>query len=126
MQLSAHELDVASLAALGEEARRLLFAGDINTLAARFSYALAFDRTPADAIREELSSCLDELASRRLVGTGWEEPRVSYFKPNDTGLFALVECSVPTENGKTILVEVIVAGDRTKAHATLEQISAAV
>lgn len=126
MQLSAQELDPASLAALGEEARRLLYVGDIDTLAARLGYALAFDRKPADAIREELASCLSEVGNRHFVPMGWEQPRVSYFKPNDTGLFALVECTVPTENGKAVLVEVIVAGDGTKARATVEQISSAV
>jgi hypothetical protein len=126
MQLSAQELDAASLAKLGDEARTLLSAGDIDALAARFGYALAFGRKPADAIREALASSLLEAGASRLIPTGWETPRVSYFKPNDARLFALVECLVPTENGAPILVEVIVAGSRADAHATLEQVSAAV
>jgi hypothetical protein len=126
MQLSARELEPAVLAELGEEARRLLCAGDLGTLAARFGYALAFGRDPAVAISDELSSCLRETGSSRLIATGWQAPRVSYFKPNDIGLFALVECSVPTENGKAVLMEVIVTGSAADAHATLEQLSAAV
>jgi hypothetical protein len=126
MQLSAQELDAVSLAKLGDEARRLLCAGDIDTLAARLGYALAYDRNPADAIREELASSLVEAGASRLIATGWEAPRVSYFKPNDTGLFALVESFVPTESGASILVEVIVAGTGANARATLEQVSAAV
>ncbi|MFC5498573.1 hypothetical protein ACFPOE_13585 [Caenimonas terrae] len=126
MQLSAQELDAVSLAKLGDEARMLLCAGDIDTLATRFGYALAYDRHPADAIREELASSLAEAGASRLIATGWQPPRVGYFKQNDTGLFALVESLVPTENGASILVEVIVAGSGTNAHATLEQVSAAV
>ena len=126
MQLSAPQLEPAPLAELGEEVRQLLFAGEIDTLAARFGYALAFDRKPANAIRETLGVCLSEIGSSRLIATGWAAPRVSYFKPNDTGLLALVECNLPTDNGKSILVELIVAGSSAKAHATLEQISAAV
>ena len=126
MQLSAQELDAESLAELGEEARRLLYAGDIETLAARFGYALSFDRTPADAIRADLASCFDEMGSSRLIPTGWESPRVGFFKPNDTGLFALVECFLPAENGTSVHVEVIVTGGGDQTYATLEQVSAAV
>jgi hypothetical protein len=127
MQLSAQQLDAESLTKLGEEARRLLHADDIDTLASRFGYALAFDRTPADAIRAELASCFDEMGCSRLIATGWEAPRVGYFKPNDTGLFAVVDCFLPAENGSSVHVEVIVTGAPGKeVHATLEQISAAV
>ena len=126
MQLSARELDAESLANLGEEARRLLYAGDIETLASRFGYALAFDRTPADAIRAELASCFDEMGSSRVIAAGWEPPRVGYFKPNETGLLALVECFLPAENGTSVHVEVIVTGRGDETHATLEQVSAAV
>jgi hypothetical protein len=126
MQLSSQELDAISLARLGDEARTLLCAGDIDTLAVRFGYALAYDRKPADAIREELAASLVKAGASRLLSTDWEKPRVGYFKANGTGLFALVECFVPTENGTSILVEVIVAGDGTDTHATLEQVSAAV
>ena len=126
MQLPAQTLDVTSLAALGDEARRLLFAGDIDALAARFGYALAFERKPADAIREDIASCLSQLGGTQFVATGWQDPRVSYFKPNDTGLLALVECLVPTENAASMLVEVTVTSNGIEAHATLEQVSAAV
>jgi hypothetical protein len=91
MQLSGRELGPAFLAELGEEARRLLYAGDIDTLAARFGYALALGRDPADAISDELSSCLRETASSQLIAMGWEAPRVSYFKPND---MAVCSCGV--------------------------------
>jgi hypothetical protein len=126
MQLSAQELGADSLAKLGDEARRLLCAGEIDTLAARFGYALSYDRSPADAIREELAAALVEAGATRLSAAGWQMPRVGYFKPNDTGLFALVECFLPTENGAPILVEVVVVSNGKETNATLEQVSAAV
>ncbi|MFN9727973.1 hypothetical protein [Acidovorax sp.] len=126
MQLSAQELNAEFLADLGVEARRLLYAGDIESLASRFGYALAFGRPPAEAIRAELLTCFDEMGNSRLVATGWGAPRVSYFKPNDTGLFALVECFLPAENGTIIRVEVIITSDGKESYATLEQVSAAV
>jgi hypothetical protein len=89
-------------------------------------YALSYDRSPADAIREELAAALVEAGATRLSAAGWQMPRVGYFKPNDTGLFALVECFLPTENGAPILVEVVVASNGKETHATLEQVSAAV
>lgn len=126
MQLRAQELDAESLAELGEEARRLLYAGDIETLAARFGYALAFDRTPAAAIRAELACCFEQMGSSRLVADGWEPSRVGYFGPDDTGLIALVECFLPAENGTSVHVEVIVTRAGSETYATLEQVSAAV
>lgn len=124
MQLSVQKLDAISLAELGNDARRLLCAGDIDALAARFGYALALGRTPSDAIRDELASCLNEANGERTVATGWQEPQVAFFGQNSTGLFALVECLVPTENGRSLLLEVIVTRDGNQAHAALEQISA--
>jgi hypothetical protein len=126
MQLAADRLDETSLAELGLEARQLLVADDISTLSLRYGYALAFDLAPADAIRAEVASCLAEVGATGFVQTGWENPLVSYFKPNNNGLFALVECSAPTDSGASILIEIIVTWKGAEAHATLEQFSAAV
>lgn len=51
---------------------------------------------------------------------------MSYFKANDTGLFALVECFVPADNGKSVLLELVVTTDGTSTHITLEDLSSAV
>ncbi len=126
MRLSQDRLDAASLAELGLEARQLLVAGDISALSQRYGYALAFDRDPANAIRAELASSLAEMGAGRLIAADWEEPCVSYFKPSETGLFALVECSAPTENGHSILIEIIITTNGEESHATLEQLSAVV
>ncbi len=118
------QTDPKSLMAFGGEATRLLCSGGIDELASRFGYALAYDREPAAAIREDLSRCLAELDARSLVH-GWEVRAVKYFKPNDTKLFALVECLALTDNGMRVLVELIVAGDDSAKYISLEDISAA-
>jgi hypothetical protein len=50
---------------------------------------------------------------------------VKYFGPNNSGLLAVVECLALAENGAKVLVELIVTGNETERHVTLEQISVA-
>jgi hypothetical protein len=119
------QIDRDSLAAFGVEVARLLYSGQIEALADRFGYALALGRAPAAAIREDLRSCLSELGAAALATAVVDpNPEVKYFAPNSPQLFAVVECLLLAENGRKLLVELIVAGDVTK-HITLEQISAA-
>jgi hypothetical protein len=115
--------DPMSLAAYGAKATRLLCSGEIDALASQFGYALAYHREPAAAIRQDLSRCLAELNARSLV-SGTEEPAVKYLEPNDAKLFALVECLAVTDNGRRVLVELVVAGDEDVKHMSLEDISA--
>jgi hypothetical protein len=76
------------------------------------------------AIREDLRRCLTEVnASSLAVGT--EAATVMYFAPNDAKLFALVECLAVADNGRRVLVELVVAGDDGVKHMTLEDISPA-
>jgi hypothetical protein len=51
-------------------------------------------------------------------------PQVKYFKRNDTGLLAVVECLAIADNGTQVLVEIIVAGRDAEKCVTLEDISA--
>lgn len=124
MQVTADQTSVASLAAFGSQATILLCSGEIATLAAEFGYALAHGREPALAIHEELAASLSELGASSVLAPPATLPRVSYFKPNDTGLFALVEQRISTDNGKHILLELIVTGSGAKKFVTLEQVSA--
>jgi hypothetical protein len=126
MEISGNQLDEASLAAFGTEALQLLANGNIISLAERFGYALSFSQDPVGAIRRDLAASLASVGATSLAPADAQTPRVGYFKPNDTGLFALIEGCAPTNNGKTILVELIVTGNEEKKHVTLEQISDAV
>ncbi|HET6588062.1 MAG TPA: hypothetical protein VFG67_09880 [Oleiagrimonas sp.] len=123
MEISGNQLDEASLAAFGVEALQLLATGNIAVLAERFGYALAFDQEPASAIQRDLESSLASVGANSLALADAEAPSVTYFKPSDPGLFALIEGRAPTNNGKAVLVELIVAGNEAKKRLALEQIS---
>lgn len=125
MQITDDQTDARSLSGLGSLAVRLLCSGDFTTLAAQFGYALAYDRDPTTAIREELAQSLAGLGASGLGPPPTQLPAVSYFKPNDTGLFALVEQRIPTDNGGHVLLELIVSSRGPDKHVVLEQISAA-
>jgi hypothetical protein len=118
------QTDQTSLAVHGAEAVRLLCSGEIDALASQFGYALAYQRQPAAAIREDLRRCLAEINASSLA-LGAELPTVKYFEPNNAKLFALVECLAIADNGRRVLVELVVAGDNDVRHMTLEDISAA-
>ena len=125
MQIDHRQTESAALAAFGVDATSLLVAGDLRALADQFGYARALGRDCVEAIRADLVSTLAELEASAVVSADRHPPRVSYFKPNDTGLFALVECLVSVDNGKSVLIELIVTTDGTSTHVTLEDLSSA-
>lgn len=92
-------------------------------LAERFGYALAFGRKAEIAIREDLANCLRELGSAGLAHDVEFEREVTYFKPNDTGLLAVVSCVVRTLNGREILLELVATSKDDEKYVTLEDIS---
>lgn len=99
----------------------MLMRHDYSGLANRFGYALAYGHEPAAAIETDY---LGATASPRRVGPE-EHPSilVKYFSPNSTGLFAVVECTVPVGEGATVLLELIVTGKGEEKHITVEDIS---
>ncbi|HWU76718.1 MAG TPA: hypothetical protein VN043_09440 [Rhodanobacter sp.] len=103
----------------------MLAAGAIPDVANRFGYARAFSRAASTAIQEDLAICLAELRAESLAP---EQPfassAVKYFQPNSTGLFALVECFVSTDNGAQILVELVVTSNDANKYVCLEDFSA--
>jgi hypothetical protein len=125
MQITEAQFQADSLASFGAEAARLLRSGNYTVLADRFGYALAHGRDPADAIQEALASCLAELGASALLPSGNDLPKVSYFGPNDIVLAGLVEVFMQADNGKELLLELIVTGKESSRHVTLEQLSVA-
>ena len=125
MKITVDQTDPRSLADFGALAVRLLCAGDLATLAQQFGYALAYDRDPASAIREDLALSLADVGASALGQPSSSPPSVSYFKPNDTGLFALVEQQIPTDGKGQVLLELIITGQGPDKHVVLEQVSAA-
>lgn len=125
MQIDHIQTESASLAAFGVDAESLLTAGHVNTLVKRFGCAGAMGRDCADAVRADLAVVLAKIGATAAVSAGLQEPRVSYFNTNNTGLFALVECFVPADNGKLVLLELVVTTDGTSIHIKLEDLSSA-
>jgi hypothetical protein len=90
-------------------------------LANKFGYALAYGREPAAAIEIDF---LGAAASPHLVASDAPTPIVvGYFRPNSTGLFALVECTVPVAEGSAVLLELIVTERGEEKYITVEDIS---
>ena len=126
MKLADNQLDERSLARLGDDAVQLLCSGDLPTLTDRYGYALRYDRELEPALKADISSCLSELQASSLVRPQKSHvATVKYFSPNDPLFFAVIECLVPTDNGRDMLVELIVTSSESGKHVTLEQISAA-
>jgi hypothetical protein len=126
MQITDEQLEICALAAFGRQATQLLCAANFAELADQFGYVFAFGRDPALAIQEELKTSLAELGASGLVLPQRYEPSVSYFQVNSSGLLALVEQRVPTENGRYVLVELIVRGTGSDKHIEMEEISAVI
>ncbi len=121
MKLLTSQIDEPTLRSFGEEAAGLLVRRDYAGLAHRFGYALAYGRETAAAIEEDYLKTAS--APFDLPHEEQGAVTVKYFKPNDTGLFALVECTVPVAGKAAVLLELIVTGQEEEKHITLEGIS---
>lgn len=127
MKLSPSEASEEVLAQQGRELVALLKRGEFGSVAERFGYALAFDRDPAVAIQDELASCVSEFQERELPDTSSAESVVvKYFNPNESNLFAVVECEFKEPQGCPVLAELIVTASGEERHVHLEQVSIAV
>src|SRR5688500_14693304 len=108
MKLDA-QVDRDSLAKLGTDAVDLLCRGEFDTLASLYGYALSFGRDTATAIREDLGRCLAQVGAISLVPAVGDPVRaVTFCKPNDSNLVAVVESVAPTETHAAVLVELVV------------------
>lgn len=123
MKLLPTESDEESLLRLGREAVALLEKRDFRAMAERYGYALAFGQDPATAIEEELRASIEvhQTSAEKRTSVP-HSTTVKYFSPNDSNLFALVECIFVAE-GCPVLVELIVTKSGGDLYVTLEQIS---
>lgn len=126
MRLLKSQTDENSLSQLGEEVIELLQRSDFQSLADRFGYALAYGADPVTAIRADLLNCLTEYdaSSEHAIDVS-PSVTVKYFKPNESCLFALVECVFKASNGCPVLAELIVTSHNEDQHAILEEVSRA-
>lgn len=111
------------LSDLGVEAVGLLVAGQYETLAATFGYAIAYDRDPASAIEADLRLRLTETGAAKLVPPAPQSAKsVVHFQKNDTGLHSAVELEAQTDSGAKVLVSLVVTGQGDERHLTLEDV----
>lgn len=101
----------------------MLCAGEFSALAEQFGYALAFGREPAVAIREDLLASLSDEGASSLEDATTPASRVRYFAAHDSGLIAVIEQTLPAENARQVLLELLVLGDGVEKHLSLAQIS---
>jgi hypothetical protein len=126
MEILDDQTDKVSLLRFTAEVVGLLASGNFDALASRFGYALAYGRDRSTAIRDDLQVYLEELGCNALVlANDPPDTSVKYFKPNDTGLLAAVDCLVSTNNGSKVLVSLVVTSRGAERHFTLEGFAAA-
>jgi hypothetical protein len=111
------------ISGLCAEAVGLLVAGEYQALAAKFGYALAYDREPASAIEADLKVGLSNVDAARLTGpASLSASAVVHFKKNDTGLHSAVDFDVAADNGAKILVSLVVTGQGEERYLSLEDV----
>ena len=125
MKIPANHINDTDLIKFGEEVINLIRGKEYKELANRFGYALAYGKDPSTVIKNEIDMCLSQLGDySELTETISKEIIVKYFENNDTGLVAVVECSLSMENSAgEMLVELIVTRKDGENYVTLEQIS---
>lgn len=114
-----------ALAQLGAEAVRLVTSGNLRSLQERFGYSLAFNRVPLSALDEDLAAVLSEVGASGFGDPSQSTVKVSHPRPSEAGLISLVECVVPVNNGRQVLVELVLTAKGSEGYLTLEQVSAA-
>jgi hypothetical protein len=126
MKLLANQIDEASLSRFGEEVVSLLKKRDFSTLANRFDYAFTFERPTATALEEDLQTSIAACqGSSKNQDPVTASIVVKYFRPNKSGLFAVVESLFDATKGCPVLAELIVSSDGKDRYVTPEEISSA-
>ena len=121
MKLLPKQTDESTLVSFGKEAATMLMQRDYESLASRFGYALAYGRELATAIEEDYEKATaTPIEAKPNMSSS---VKVKYFTPNDSGLFAVVECVVPVAGKSAVLLELVVTGNSEEKHITVEDIS---
>jgi hypothetical protein len=124
MKILDNQLNDTTLSRLGIEAVGLLLSGSYVELAHRFGYAMTYERVPAEAIKEDFASCLQTYGWQALDQTEVEPSVVvKYFKPNESALLAVVECTVQMDAGAQVLLELVASRGSDGIYLTLEDLN---
>jgi len=120
MNLLESQIDNLSLSKLGEKACQLFIAKDFQRLADTFGYAMAYDRDIATAIESDFIQCTKNSLQCGLL----ESVTIKNFKPNDTGLLSAIECILLFDEGRRVLIELIMTEHEDSKSLFLEDITA--
>lgn len=124
MQLLPQQQNVDALRVLASEGINLLATGQFELLVERYGYALAFGRNPVDAVRMDLAKALSDMSENNLLQVEPNDLQVIIYQENESGLCGAIDCNLPTQAGRNILVSFVVTGIDTKQFFTLEDICA--
>ncbi|MBW2660307.1 MAG: hypothetical protein JRC87_12095 [Deltaproteobacteria bacterium] len=125
MKISTSQINEKELTKFGFQVTELIKEHKYKEIENHFGYALSFSESPADVIKNEITSCLSQAGNAAKLSTNSKQNVVvKFFEENNITLIAVVECALVIENGVgEMLVELIVAGTDTETHLSLEQIS---
>lgn len=125
MTLTTKDLRVETLESVAREAAEIILSNDLALLHSRFGYALAFDRDPVLALRQDIEDSLREVGATAFTEPGHFEVDVAYYPEAQAAPFAVIECSLPTDGSRPVLMELVVVLKDEIGHVTLEQFSGA-
>lgn len=123
MKIENDQLNDSALSSFGMEVVGLLLSGNYAELAQRFGYAVSYGRIPEEAIKEDFTNCC-QLDGSQPFRHKEVTPTIAvkYFKPNDSKLLAVVECTVQVGNAE-VLIELVATGGSEGIYLSLEDIN---
>jgi len=102
----------------------LLATGQFAPLVGLYGYAMAFERDPVNAVRNDLGEALSDASGIALLPVSLSNVPIILYQNNASFLHAAIDCEVPTRGGRSVLVSFVVTGTRTEQFLTLEDIRA--
>lgn len=124
MKIENDQLNDSALSIFGMEVVGLLLSGNYAELAQRFGYAMSYGRIPEEAIKEDFTNCC-QLDGSQPFSHKEVAPTIAVknFKPNDSKLLAVVECTVQVGNGAQVLIELVAIGGSEGIYLSLEDMN---
>jgi hypothetical protein len=124
MQLLLHQQNVDALRDLACAGLDLLTSSGLELLVERYGYAMAFERNPVEAVRVDLARALLDASGSDLLPVKPSDLPVVFYQENSSCLRAVIDCAVPTQGGRCVLISFVVTGTEAEQFLTLEDICA--
>ncbi len=123
MKINDDQLNNSVLSCFGTEVVGLLQSGNYVELAQRFGYAMSHGRVPSEALKEDFTSCCQSNDSQPNITEVVPSITVKYFKPNESALLAVVECTIEVGSGAQVLIELVATRGTDGIYLTLEDMN---